>query len=98
MAKRVGLVLSGCGAEDGSEIREAVLSVLSLERAGAEVVCAAPDVVQTQVVDHLNHAAAETGGGRRVISEAARIARGQIRDLASLAVNDIDALVMPGGH
>ncbi len=31
--KRVGIVLSGCGVYDGSEIHEAVLTLLALDRA-----------------------------------------------------------------
>jgi enhancing lycopene biosynthesis protein 2 len=95
MAKRVGLVLSGCGARDGSEIREAVLAWLSIERRGGEVVCAAPTAVQDRIVDHLTGEA--DGPPRAVLSEAARLARGQVRDLASLGVDDVDALVFPGG-
>jgi len=33
-----------------------------------------------------------------VLSEAARIARGSVRDIASVRDNDLDALVFPGGH
>jgi enhancing lycopene biosynthesis protein 2 len=97
MAKRVGVVLSGCGARDGSEIREAVFTLLSLERAGAEAICSAPDVSQAMVVDHLVGVPMPQAPPRRVLVEAARIARGAIRDLASLAVEDVDALVFPGG-
>ena len=35
LAPRVGLVLSGCGFKDGSEIHESVLAMLALEEAGA---------------------------------------------------------------
>ncbi len=42
MAKRVLVVLSGCGAGDGSDIHETVLTLLAIERAGARAVCAAP--------------------------------------------------------
>jgi enhancing lycopene biosynthesis protein 2 len=96
MAKRVGVVLAGCGFRDGSEIREAVLTLLSLDRAGAEAICAAPDIVQSRVVDH---ATGTTGGGqgRGVKAESARIARGPVRDLAALAVEDVDAIIFPGG-
>ena len=40
---RVLVILSGCGVYDGSEIHEAVLTLLHLDRCGAEVVMAAPD-------------------------------------------------------
>jgi len=33
--KRVGVVLSGCGVYDGSEIHEAVLALLALDRKGS---------------------------------------------------------------
>lgn len=35
--KTVGVVLSGCGVLDGAEIHESVLTMLALDRAGAEV-------------------------------------------------------------
>ena len=35
--KSVGIVLSGCGVFDGSEIHESVLSLLSLTQSGAQV-------------------------------------------------------------
>jgi enhancing lycopene biosynthesis protein 2 len=41
MAK-IGVLLSGCGVYDGSEIHEAVLTLLNLDRAGAEILCMVP--------------------------------------------------------
>jgi len=98
MATRVGVVLSGCGAGDGSEISEAILSMYWIERVGGQAICIAPDVVQTRVVDHLTSAPDGALGPRRVLSEAARIARGQVRDIATVRDKDLDALVFPGGH
>jgi enhancing lycopene biosynthesis protein 2 len=98
MAKRVGVVLSGCGSEDGSEVREAVLTLLSLERGGAEPVCLAPDLVQSKTFDHLTGKIDPTASPRRVFAEASRIARGQLRDIASVRDNELDALIFPGGH
>ena len=34
---RIGVVLSGCGVQDGSELHEAVLTLLALDKAGVEV-------------------------------------------------------------
>jgi enhancing lycopene biosynthesis protein 2 len=93
--KRVGFVLSGCGHLDGSEIHEATLCLLALDRAGATVVAAAPDVDQMHVVDHLSSAPAE--GKRRVLVESARIVRGQLESLSKLHATDVDALLFPGG-
>lgn len=97
MATRVGVVLSGCGAGDGSEINEAVLTLYWIERNGGRPVCMAPDVVQERVVDHLKSARDMVAGPRGVLVEAARIARGRIRDIASVRDTDIDALIFPGG-
>ncbi|BDG06566.1 isoprenoid biosynthesis glyoxalase ElbB [Anaeromyxobacter oryzae] len=94
--KRVGVVLSGCGFLDGAEIQEAVCTLLSLDRRGTALVAAAPDIEQRHVVDHLLGAPAE-GESRRVLTEAARIVRGKITDLAHVSASGLDALVFPGG-
>jgi len=91
----VAVVLSGCGVFDGAEIHESVLTLLYLARAGAQVRCFAPDKAQMHVIDHMTgEAMAEQ---RNVLVESARIARGQIEPLASLKVEEFDALVVPGG-
>ena len=95
MAKRVGVILSGCGVFDGTEIHEAVLTLLFLDRAGAEIVCAAPDADQLHVLNHLTNE--EMDERRNVLVESARIARGNIVDLKELAADRIDALILPGG-
>ena len=93
---RVGVVLSGCGVYDGAEIHESVLTLLALDRAGAEAVCLAPDVAQKHVVNHLT-GQPEKGESRNVLVEAARIARGNVKDLAGFDPSGLDALVLPGG-
>src|SRR5688572_27352523 len=95
MPKKVGLLLSGCGVQDGAEIHESVCAMIALDRAGAEIVCLAPDRDQAAVVDHLRGRA--TGEKRNVLVEAARIARGKIRDVAQVTPADLDALLLPGG-
>ncbi|MEW6430627.1 MAG: isoprenoid biosynthesis glyoxalase ElbB [Myxococcota bacterium] len=94
--KTVGVVLSGCGFLDGAEIHEATLTLLSLDRRGVKVVPLAPDVEQMHVVDHVKKAPVE--GRRRVMQEAARITRGDIRDLATVKASELDALIFPGGY
>ena len=96
MAKRIGVILSGCGVYDGSEIHEAVITLLAIDRNGSEAVCMAPNIPQMHVVNHLSGevAANET---RNVLVEAARIARGKIRDLATVKATELDALILPGG-
>ena len=96
MAKKVGVVLSGCGVFDGSEIHEAVLTLYFLDKKGAEVLIMAPDMNQMHVVNHLTGKPSE-GEVRNVLVESARIARGKIKDIKDVSVDDIDALVFPGG-
>jgi enhancing lycopene biosynthesis protein 2 len=95
--KKVGLVLSGCGVMDGSEIHESVLALLAIDRASAEAVCMAPNIKQMHVINHLTNEPDE-GAVRNVLNESARIARGKIRDIAHVKVEEIDALVFPGGY
>ncbi len=94
MAK-VGVVLSGCGVYDGSEIHEAVITLLALDRGGAEAVCMAPNV-DAAVVNHLS-GEESPGETRNVLVESARIARGNIRDIADVKADELDALIFPGG-
>jgi enhancing lycopene biosynthesis protein 2 len=96
MAKKIGVILSGCGVYDGSEIYETVITLLAIDRAGAEAVCMAPNIEQMHVINHLLGEPAE-GESRNVLVESARITRGDIRDIADVTVNDFDALILPGG-
>lgn len=94
--KRVGVVLSGCGHRDGSEIHEATLTLLAIDRAGAEAVCFAPKGAQRFVRDHLT--GADASEPRDILVESARIARGNIRDITEARVSDLAALIFPGGQ
>ncbi|MGU3524610.1 isoprenoid biosynthesis glyoxalase ElbB [Enterobacteriaceae bacterium C23F] len=93
--KRVGVVLSGCGVYDGSEIHEAVITLLAIARSGAEAVCFAPDKAQSDVINHL--AGESMAPERNVLIEAARIARGDIQPLSKANESELDALIVPGG-
>ena len=95
--KRVGVILSGSGYLDGSEIQEATLTLLFLDKRGAKVTAMAPDVRQMHVVDHLRGEAAGTES-RGVLAEAARITRGGIVDVKGVKAEDLDALILPGGY
>ena len=94
--KKIGVVLSGCGVFDGSEIHEAVLTLLALDRAGAAALCMAPDIEQHHVVNHLT-GKESNGETRHVLAESARIARGKIRDIATVKASEVDGLIFPGG-
>lgn len=93
--KRVAVVLSGCGVFDGAEIHESVITLLALSRGGADVKIFAPDTPQMHVMDHLK--GQPTDEKRNVLVESARIARGEIKDLAEANINDFDAAIFPGG-
>jgi enhancing lycopene biosynthesis protein 2 len=108
MAKRVGIILAGCGHRDGSDVAETMLAFLMLDRAGAKVVCAAPDAEQREVVDHLRDAAAAAivsptaldtaHGPRNARVEAARLAPGEVLPLSALDPNRLEGLLVPSGR
>ncbi len=106
MAKRVGVILSGCGHRDGSDVAETMLAFLMLDRAGAQVVCAAPDREQREVVDHLHDLASSSivtpsmtsSVPRNARVEAARIAPGEVLPLSALDPNKLEGLLIPSGR
>jgi enhancing lycopene biosynthesis protein 2 len=91
---KVAVLLSGCGVFDGAEVHESVLTLLALDQQGAQIVCCAPDV-EFAVIDHTNQET--TGEKRNVRTEAARIARGPVRDVSQMSAGEVDAVIMPGG-
>lgn len=96
MVVKIGVVLSGCGVYDGAEIHESVIAMLALDRLGAEIVCVAPNRDQMHVVNHLT--GDEVAGAKRnVLEESARIARGNVQDIANVKGGDVDGVIIPGG-
>ena len=93
---KIGVVLSGSGHQDGSEIHEAVFTLLALSKTDVEVIIMAPDMDQFHVINHLN-GKEETSESRNILVESARIARGNIVDVASVSGSQLDALIFPGG-
>ncbi|HMP03141.1 MAG TPA: isoprenoid biosynthesis glyoxalase ElbB [Gemmatales bacterium] len=91
---RVAVILSGCGVFDGSEIHETVITLLALARHQQPYQCLAPNK-EFDVVDHLTHK--PTGEKRNVLVESARIARGEVADLAQAQAADFSAVILPGG-
>lgn len=90
----IGVLLSGCGVYDGSEIHEATLTLYFLNRAGATVLCLAPDTTFS-VIDHTTKA--PMGQRRDIRTEAARLARGPVADAATVNPDSLDGLILPGG-
>lgn len=91
----IGVLLSGCGVYDGAEIQEAVLTLLAIEEIGAKALCISIDTDQHHVVNHLN--GEEMKESRNMLIEAARIARGEVKEISDVDPIDLDALVIPGG-
>jgi enhancing lycopene biosynthesis protein 2 len=96
MKTKVAVILSGCGVYDGSEIHESVLTLLALDRAGAQVQCVAPDITQKHVIDH-SKGQEMLDEDRNVMVEASRISRGDIQPLDSASADDFDAFIFVGG-
>ena len=93
--KKIAVILSGSGVFDGAEIHESVLALHAVEKQGASWHCFAPNIDQLHVINHKT--GEEMDEQRNVLVEAARIARGNIEDVAKLNVEEYDALLIPGG-
>lgn len=93
--KNIAVILSGCGVFDGSEIHEAVFTLLAIAENGAKYQCFAPDVAQHHVLNHIT--GEEMSEKRNVLIESARIARGNIKPLSQYNAEAFDGLVIPGG-
>ncbi|GLT20056.1 glyoxalase [Vibrio zhanjiangensis] len=93
--KKIAVILSGSGVYDGAEIHESVLALHAIEKQGASWHCFAPNIEQLHVINHIT--GEEMPEKRNVLTEAARIARGNIEDVANLKADDFDALLVPGG-
>ena len=94
--KKVAVVLSGCGQLDGAEIHESIITLLALDRRGAETQIFAPDKDQMQVINHLTGEIEEEN--RNLLVEAGRIGRGNVQDLADANIEHFDAVIFPGGY
>jgi len=93
--KKIAVVLAGCGFKDGTEITEAVSTLIAVTEAGATYQCFAPDVK----INTVNHKTAQASHeDRNVLVESARIARGNIQNITELSVKQFDAVVFPGGY
>ena len=93
--KNIAVILSGCGFLDGSEITEAISTLVAIGQQGAAYRCFAPN----RDVPETNHLTQQpTGHTRNVLQESARIARGEVRPLEELHAGDFDALALPGGY
>lgn len=97
MQRTVGVVLSGCGYLDGTEIQEACLTLLALDRAGVKTVPLAPNGRQAVVLDHRD-GRVQMGERRHLLQESARIVRGDVQPLEEVSSVLLDAVIYPGGY
>jgi enhancing lycopene biosynthesis protein 2 len=93
--KRFAVILAGCGVYDGSEIHEATMTLYAIMKNQGEYEIFAPDIPQHHVVNHIS--GEEMEETRNVLIEAARIARGKIKNLEDFRSEDFDAVIFPGG-
>lgn len=94
-AKKVAVILAGCGYLDGAEIRESVLTLLNLDTLGVSYEIFAPNTDQHHTINHVK--GEEVSTKRNVMEEAARIARGKIQPLNDLNIAEFAGIVFPGG-
>ncbi len=95
VSKKIAVILCGSGFKDGSEIRESVGVLWALSRHNLKTECFAPQLPQFDVINCLTNEAMNEK--RNMLVEAARIARGDIRDLQELNPDEFAGIVIPGG-
>ncbi len=81
---------------DGAEIHETLMTLLAIEKKECEYELFAPDKEQHHVINHLTKK--EMPEKRNMLVEAARIARGNIKDISAFSIKNFDAVVFPGGY
>ena len=94
--RKFAVILAGCGRKDGSEINEAITLLLSLEQHHCEYQCFAPNRPQTEVIDHLTDKKVKEE--RNILTEAARLARSNVRPVEEYKAEDYDGLLFSGGY
>lgn len=94
--KNAAIILSGCGVYDGSEIHEAIMVMLAIDKSGGKYSIFAPNRDQFHAINHLNGDVMSEN--RNILVESARIARGKIAPINTLNPDDFDLIVFPGGY
>ena len=72
------------------------MTLLAIEKKECEYELFAPDKEQHHVINHLTKK--EMPEKRNMLVEAARIARGNIKDISAFSIKNFDAVVFPGGY
>lgn len=97
MSKKYAVILSGCGRFDGSETKEAVLTLLAIDKLGGTYQCFAPNEKQSDVINHYTGEPIP-GASRNMLEEAARIPHEPVSPMENFSAKPFDALVIPGGY
>lgn len=97
MRKKIAVVLNGCGHRDGSEIHEAVLTLLAIEECGWDWEALALNSDQFCVLNHVDGTVEKQVTPRNMLRESARIARGRIRNLEDTNPENYSGVIIPGG-
>ena len=92
----VGVILSGSGVYDGTEIHEATLTLLALDQLDVNIELISVNKPQHHVIDHSNQSEL-TGDIRNVLTESARISRGPVTNINDVTIESFDAFIFPGG-
>ena len=92
----VAVMLSGCGVYDGTEITEAVSTLINLS-GRANYQCFSLNSAQMHTVNHTNGSEYDSSLNRNILEESARIARGNVLNVDQLSANDYDCIIFPGG-
>jgi enhancing lycopene biosynthesis protein 2 len=93
--KKIAVILSGCGARDGTEIQEAVCLLLAISQLGMEYNCFSLNKNKTFVYNHYEGKKVENEI-RNILFESARIAR-KVSDITNLKAEDFDGIAFVGG-
>jgi len=92
---KIGILLSGCGVYDGSEVQEAVLAMLAVTESGHDYQCISVNKDQHHIINHLT--GDEMKEDRNMMVESARIARGDVKEIGEITPANIDGLIISGG-
>lgn len=99
-SNKFAMLLAGCGHEDGTEIQEAVSTMVQVSLRGATVDCFAPSgLLQSETINHATSKPQSfLAAPRNVFNESARLARGNVKPLDELSAEGYDGLFIPGGY
>ncbi|MCI4397505.1 MAG: hypothetical protein JHC34_01570 [Acidobacteria bacterium] len=97
MKMRIGILLCGCGALDGTDPHEAILSMAEIQRLGHDAICIAADRPQLHVVNHATFLEIPDKT-RSQYDESSRLSYGKLFNIIDISPKMIDALLIPGGQ